>query len=174
MHIFHTVLCTPPQVLTRRICLTLDQGLLQLVISSLILMTSMFDTGEILQGEIKCQSLFRVKGLNYSFKGKKTNKILATTHLQRLVFKAFFSFNGFIRIGFLRQSLPFQKYIIQYIIRQMHFLINHNQMDTIQYLQETFIVSVSASIPHRLFASHLQSRLHTASLLQAMRSIGHA
>ena len=44
MHILHTVLCTFPKVLTRRICLTID-SLFQLVIISVILMTFMCVSG---------------------------------------------------------------------------------------------------------------------------------
>ena len=47
MHILHTVLCTFPKVLRKRICLTID-SLFQLVIISVILMTFMRVSGVIL------------------------------------------------------------------------------------------------------------------------------
>ena len=47
MHILLTVLCKFLEVLTRRICLT-NQELLWLVIISLILVTSMFDSAVVL------------------------------------------------------------------------------------------------------------------------------
>ena len=38
--------------------------LLQFMITSFILLTLMFDSGVIMKGEIRCQSLIGVKGLN--------------------------------------------------------------------------------------------------------------
>ena len=59
-HIFHTVLCTIPKALTRRICLTIRSFFI-----SLILVTSMFDSGVILEGEIRSWSLLGFKGLKF-------------------------------------------------------------------------------------------------------------
>ena len=53
MHTLHSVLCTFPKVLTRRICLTINR-ILQLIIISFILITLMFYSGMILKGEIRC------------------------------------------------------------------------------------------------------------------------
>ena len=55
MHILHTVLYKFPEVLTRRICH--NQELLSLVIISFILATSMCDSKELLEGEVRCWSL---------------------------------------------------------------------------------------------------------------------
>ena len=61
-HILHTVLCTFPKLLTRRIWLTIKR-FFKLMIISFILVTLMRDSGVILWGEIRCWSLLRVKGL---------------------------------------------------------------------------------------------------------------
>ena len=60
MHILHTVLYTFPEMLTRRICLTIKSCL---SFRSLILLNLMFDLGVILSGEIRCLSLLGVKRL---------------------------------------------------------------------------------------------------------------
>ena len=65
MHILHTVLYTFPNVLARRICLTINR-VLQLIIISLILMTLMFYSGVILKGEIRYWSLSGIKGFSES------------------------------------------------------------------------------------------------------------
>ena len=61
MHILYTVLYTFPNGLARRI-FSIIQGL-QLIVISFILMTLMFDSGVILKGEIRCQSLSGMKVL---------------------------------------------------------------------------------------------------------------
>ena len=52
MHTLLTILDTFPNMLVRRICLTIK--FLQLIIISFILMTLMFDSGVILKGESRC------------------------------------------------------------------------------------------------------------------------
>ena len=61
-HILPTVLYALPKVLMRRICETIKS--LSLVTISFILVTLMFDSGVILQREIRCWSLFGVKRLS--------------------------------------------------------------------------------------------------------------
>ena len=61
MHILQTLLYIFPYVLARRICLTIR--VLQLIIISFILMTLICDSGVILNGEIRCQSLSGIKVL---------------------------------------------------------------------------------------------------------------
>ena len=62
MQVLHTVLYAFPKMLTRRICHTYNQGHLGFTIISFILITFMFDSGMIMLGEIRCQSLLRAKG----------------------------------------------------------------------------------------------------------------
>ena len=60
--ILHTFLYAFPKILTRRIYHTHNQGHLGFAIISFILITFMFDSGVIMLGEIRCQSLLRAKG----------------------------------------------------------------------------------------------------------------
>ena len=60
--ILHTFLYAFPKMLTRRIYHTHNQGHLGFAIISFILITFMFDSGVIMLGEIRCQSLLRAKG----------------------------------------------------------------------------------------------------------------
>ena len=60
MPILHTILYTFPNVLARRICLTIKR-FFSYVVSS-FLMSLIFDSGVILNGEIKCWSLSGIKG----------------------------------------------------------------------------------------------------------------
>ena len=62
MQVLHTVLYAFLKMLTRRICHTYNQGRLGFTIISFILITFMFDSGVIMLGEIRCQSLLRAKG----------------------------------------------------------------------------------------------------------------
>ena len=60
-----------------------NQELLQLVIISFILVTQMFDSGVILQEEIRCSSLFGVNRLRLlpTFRGRKTRFLFYLTKL---------------------------------------------------------------------------------------------
>ena len=59
VHILHTVLCTFPKVLTRRICLTIKSFFSWWSFP----LFSLFNLGVTFYGEFRCQSLLRVKRL---------------------------------------------------------------------------------------------------------------
>ena len=94
MQVLHTVLYAFLKMLTRRICHTYNQGRLGFTIISFILITFMFDSGVIMLGEIRCQSLLRAKGFALDLGVCFLSHIQNQGYIQNSLF--FFCFSGLL------------------------------------------------------------------------------
>ena len=93
MQVLHTFLYAFPKMLTRRICHTHNQGRLGFTIISFILITFMFDSGVIMLGEIRCQSLLRAKGFSLDLGACFLSHIQNQGYIQNSLF---FCFSGLL------------------------------------------------------------------------------
>ena len=94
MQVLHTVLYAFPKMLTKRICHTYNQGHLGFTIIFFILITFMFDSGVIMLGEIRCQSLLRAKGFSLDLGACFLSHIQNQGYIQNSLFFVFQDFQS--------------------------------------------------------------------------------
>ena len=127
MQVLHTFLYAFPKMLTRRICHTYNQGRLGFAIIFFILITFMFDSGVIMLGEIRCQSLLRAKGFTLDLGACFLSHIQNQGYIQNSLF---FCFSG------LLESYKFcSKFQDFYNIKG--FLVNNVQKNTADSQNQT-------------------------------------
>ena len=119
MQVLHTVLYAFLKMLTRRICYTYDQGRPGFAIISFILITFMFDSGVIMFGEIRCQSLLRAKGFSLDLGACFLSHIQNQGYIQNslfFVFQDFQSHTGFlVNFRIFRTSKDFKSIMFRKI-----------------------------------------------------------